>query len=463
MAHWLLQGNPKRWRIADFLAEHSPEELTNWSVTRYRDELQPGDDLALWRTGPDAGVIALGQVTGPVYEAVGAADEYWQDREQAQRAHWWLPLRLTEVFLDAPVTREELRHDPAFAQAAILRQPFAGNPFRLSHAEWTAILDRHQGTGPTGSDPTSSGWSLQPGDRIFRTDLHRRYGGSPRGGVCPSRETPNILIFTDRRSGERHGYYDEWAPNGSFDYTGHGQHGDQKLIGGNLKVLNHAKDGNALRVFKGAGGLVEYVGEFVVDDHEPFTWATAPSTAGGPPRQVIRFHLRPVNRPPSTPDAELGAPYQPLDETIEPASPTAPASADPDAVGRGWRAHRRLQNRLSELVRSAGYEPRRSTAADPDFDLAWTTPWGVVVVEVKSCTKANEVRQLRLGIGQVLDYEDVLRARGQAVQPALYLERAPSDSRWMPLANRHNIRLIWPGCERALFQRTSSPPTQRES
>jgi hypothetical protein len=171
-------------------------------------------------------VVGLGHATGPIYQAAGAADAYWEDMEQADRTRWWLPLRLTEMFLEAPVTREELRHDPRFAQAAILRQPFAGNPFRLSDEEWTAILDRHQGTGAAGS---SAGWSLQPGDRILRTELHQRYGGIWRGGVSPSRETPNIFIFTDPRSGERHGYYDEWEPDGSFHYTGHGQHGDQKL------------------------------------------------------------------------------------------------------------------------------------------------------------------------------------------------------------------------------------------
>jgi hypothetical protein len=232
---------------------------------------------------------------------------------------------------------------------------------------------------------------------------------------------------------------------------------------GNLAVRNHVADGRALRVFQGATGDVQYLGEFVLDEDEPYDLATAPSTGGGPPRQVIRFHLRPVSRPPTVPDAELGAPYRPLDETFEPANPTAPAPADPDAAGRGWRAHRRLQNQLSELVWAAGYEPRRATAADPDFDLAWTTPQGVVVVEVKSCTKANEVRQLRLGIGQVLDYEDVLQARGGTVQSVLYLERAPSDPRWITLAERHSIWLIWPGGEHMLFQTTSSPPIKRES
>jgi hypothetical protein len=37
-------------------------------------------------------------------------------------------VRLSEVFTDAPLARDELRHDPQFAQAAILQQPLCREP-----------------------------------------------------------------------------------------------------------------------------------------------------------------------------------------------------------------------------------------------------------------------------------------------------------------------------------------------
>jgi hypothetical protein len=120
-----------------------------------------------------------------------------------------------------------------------------------------------------------------------------------------------------------------------------------------------------------------------------------------------------------------------------------------------------LQNRLAELAelaRAAGWAPRDPAPIDPEFDLAWETADVIVVVEVKSCTKANEVRQLRMGMGQVLDYEDAVRARGKPVQPVLYLERPPSDTRWVPLAEQHNVRLIWPSSEHTVLRATNSPP-----
>jgi hypothetical protein len=126
----------------------------------------------------------------------------------------------------------------------------------------------------------------------------------------PDDPTGPVSIRLDRRPVRReHGYLDEWAPDGTFHYTGRGQRGDQTLTGGNRAILNHAADGRALRVFQGSGGEVQYVGQFVLDEHDPYDWRTAPSTASGPPRKVVRFHLRPVDRPPAVPAGQpVGAP-----------------------------------------------------------------------------------------------------------------------------------------------------------
>jgi hypothetical protein len=146
MGHWLVQGNPAKWRAREFFADGN--QLGSWSITRYRDHIREGDDVALWLAGRDAGVVALGSVTGPVEDVPGDDDPYWVRREDADAVRMRMPLRLTDVFLDAPITREELRYDPRFADAAILHQPFAGNPFPLTDSAWAAILDRHRGTRP---------------------------------------------------------------------------------------------------------------------------------------------------------------------------------------------------------------------------------------------------------------------------------------------------------------------------
>jgi hypothetical protein len=105
-------------------------------------------------------------------------------------------------------------------------------------------------------------WALEPGDLIRRTDLHDRYGGGRQGGIAPSRTSPNLLIFTDPRAGGRHGYiYDGWDSTDPtlFRYTGEGQHGDRRLVAGNRAMLEHARQGRTLRVFKGVRGQVQYL------------------------------------------------------------------------------------------------------------------------------------------------------------------------------------------------------------
>jgi len=66
------------------------------------------------------------------------------------------------------------------------------------------------------------------------------------------------------------------------------------------------------------------------------------------------------------------------------------------------------------------------------------------VAEVKSITPANEERQLRLGLGQVLRYRQVLTTRG-SVRPILAIERAPQDVSWSTLCSELGVRLVWPG------------------
>jgi hypothetical protein len=138
-------------------------------------------------------------------------------------------------------------------------------------------------------------WILRPGDYILRKDLHKQFGGSPQGGISPSSQTPNILLFSDPKVGERHGYVDGWKKDGFYHYTGEGQRGDQRFISGNAAILNHIEEGRSLRLFEGVGGRVLYRGKLELDLSSPYYMADAPETGGGPLRQVIVFRLKPID------------------------------------------------------------------------------------------------------------------------------------------------------------------------
>jgi hypothetical protein len=330
--------------------------------------------------------------------------------------------------------------------ATVLRQPFAGNPHRLTDEEWQAIRDAIDAS--KGEDPD---WHLQPGDMIRRVDLHARYGGSSQNGISPSSSSNNILIFTAPSSGHQHGYFDTWNEDGTFHYTGEGQVGDQKMIRGNKAILEHQETGKRLRLFDGARGAVRYLGEWTLDPESPYSEGEAHETGGGPMRKVIRFHLVPVKTTIAIPEVGIGQEYVAPDEDVAPA-PAAPSAADPDLVGRNLSAHRRLQNALAYEAQSRGFIPLSPDVYDPDFDIAWRDAKGqVTVCEVKSLTSANEARQLRSGLGQVLDYQDQLRNRAAEVSAVLWVEREPAEPRWVDLCRRVGVTLAWPGSEDLIF------------
>lgn len=109
--------------------------------------------------------------------------------------------------------------------------------------------------------PQDETWSLAPGDRIRRKELHDRYGGRRQGGIGPSATTPNVLIFTDPTVGQTHGYLDRWEGD-IFRYVGEGQRGNQTMDQGNRAILEHVDHDRAIRLFEGSSGDVTYVGEF---------------------------------------------------------------------------------------------------------------------------------------------------------------------------------------------------------
>ena len=126
-------------------------------------------------------------------------------------------------------------------------------------------------------------------------------------------------------------------------------------------------------------------------------------------------------------------------------------AVDPDRVDRGTAAHVATQNSLSDAVRSAGLEPRSPSAADPQFDVAWTSGSRVFVAEVKSVTPDNETRQLRYALGQVLSYAHLLDWDFEDVTPVLAVEQPPSDSYWLDLCDSLGVALVWPETFATLF------------
>jgi hypothetical protein len=58
---WIFQANPERYNID--AAVQALDEI-RWRVPQHTAEISPGDAVAIWRAGSDAGIVAVGAVTG---------------------------------------------------------------------------------------------------------------------------------------------------------------------------------------------------------------------------------------------------------------------------------------------------------------------------------------------------------------------------------------------------------------
>lgn len=250
-------------------------------------------------------------------------------------------------------------------------------------------------------------WTLSPGEKIKRTELHRLFGGSRQSGISPSRQSPNVFFFSDPSSGEQHGYFDDWKDDGCFHYTGEGQHGDQEMVKGNLAILEAAQNGRTLRGFEGTDGEIIYRGRFELDSDDPWYTRDAPESGGGPTRTVIVFRLRPT-------DIEAG-PARGLPRATSNVIKVVPVeerNTERMIVEPGrepYEAERResaLVQRFKTAMEKQGHRARRleilpAGEVNPLFNDLYFEDLGLLI-EAKGGVDRNSIR---MAIGQLVDYQ----------------------------------------------------------
>lgn len=285
-------------------------------------------------------------------------------------------------------------------------------------------------------------WNLSPGTKIVRVKLHDQFGGARYGGISPSRREPAVMIFSDPASGRRHGYIDDWKPDGRFHYTGEGQHGDQQMVKGNKAILQHERDGRSLRLFDGTKGTVTYVGEFMIDPEEPYYHTDAPETNGGPLRQVIMFRLVPIDTQPQAPESEESRSSAPTVSCV-PVEQQHSETATISPTSKERVSTRREQTLLLEFVEfleAGGSRAERLKITPPGEARSLYTdlydPKRGILYEAKGSVAREAIRML---IGQLADYRRFVDPMPAVA--ALLPERPREDL--LELLQREGIAVVY--------------------
>lgn len=115
---------------------------------------------------------------------------------------------------------------------------------------------------------------------------------------------------------------------------------------------------------------------------------------------------------------------------------------DLSGLDRGTAAHEATIEALIKHLASKGTQALGPIRGAPRFDAGWERGKTAFIAEVKSLSDTNEDQQIRLGIGQILDYAWQMPP-GRKVTPVLVLEKRPPSERWEHVAKRAGILLTY--------------------
>jgi hypothetical protein len=162
-----------------------------------------------------------------------------------------------------------------------------------------------------------------------------------------------------------------------------------------------------------------------------------------PEKQVVRLPTRGRQTAVAEPAGDRSE-FVPRDEEVR-SRRARPWLRDPSEVDRALSSHARIERLVAEAARAEGWRAVRMGPGDPPFDLLLTRPSDglEVVVEAKSTTLVNEEKQLRLALGQVLRYRQVLRTRGGRVEAMIAVEKDP-DATWVELCDDLEVLIASP-------------------
>ena len=135
MAYWLFQGNPKYYRVLEAIKEL---EAIPWLVTRYANNIAPGDGVIIWLSGSQGGIYATAEVIEPAQFLTEIPDKkYWVDSTRALGKQQAI-IKFTNKFLESPLLKNQLQEDSVLKNLLVLRAPNSTN-FKVSLEEWEQV------------------------------------------------------------------------------------------------------------------------------------------------------------------------------------------------------------------------------------------------------------------------------------------------------------------------------------
>ena len=136
----------------------------------------------------------------------------------------------------------------------------------------------------------------------------------------------------------------------------------------------------------------------------------------------------------------LGQPYRTASGTVP--NPREPFEFDPHELERTTEEHMRAQDRIAEALKELGATVCSPIGGGPDYDIAWVFRNRRFVAEVKTTRDANISKQLRLGLGQIMEYRHQMSLDGTEPRAVLIAAGKPPADHWYQICRGASVDLM---------------------
>ena len=136
MNYWIFKCNPEMYNLDARLSDPNPE--ITWLVTRYTNDIRPGDIAFLWQTGAERGIRAVMQIeTSPQpMPELPSEQSYWITPETQVRCRVRGRLSHRGFSLSA----DQLKVVPALANLSVFHGFQQATNFPVSSEEGEALI-----------------------------------------------------------------------------------------------------------------------------------------------------------------------------------------------------------------------------------------------------------------------------------------------------------------------------------
>ena len=127
---------------------------------------------------------------------------------------------------------------------------------------------------------------------------------------------------------------------------------------------------------------------------------------------------------------QVGSPYRRATRSRSRVEPTVLIEMDLDGLDLRTDEHMELQDLVSATLVKLGLKPLSWKGSEPTYDLAFELGSRIVVVEVKTLGAGSSTQQMRLGLGQLLEYRHRLAQLHQREVRGLLVASRPVPDPW---------------------------------